>query len=698
MSREYGVGPVPEADVIGEELHDFLVQLRRSYMDVGKTVQRAVAAAGGTSTSGSSTIIIDGGSGGTYTPDLTPPPTPSGVLAVAGIDFVGITTDAPTFTAGHGYGRTIVYGTKYSGTGPLPTFSSAVVVHEFVGAVGSFPTEPATQWHLWLKWRSVDGVLSSSPSGGTNGHTVTTGQDVTKLLDALSGAITRDEISADVWRTNTFAIAPPAGSPLPEVLPFIVQTSPTTLNGATIPAGVYIDSGYIRDLTAVVARMGNAWITSAMVASLAASKITAGSVDVGEYIQSSNYVAGTSGWRIHGDGTAEFGAASIRGQLVASQIDTRNLTVKDAAGAVIFGASQNLDINRLAAGVDFQPDIAWDFTGTADGWTANSATLTLGTQEIYVGSTTADPNFISPVISISGARSPLIRMRILKGAGSWEGLIFFQTAGHGFSGSYYKAIPAPPDNVWTTIEVDMSSLTVGGSDWTASTIERLRFDFFNASGATIAIDWIAIGRQGPLRITGANATTFIADAAIGTAQIGELNASKITAGSITTDRLQIGAVSQFAAVSWAASAMTVLSNTSAILPALDAGSFTRAIAGRAIRISVEASVEIDIRASGFTAGHYMPEIQFWVGTSSLSRLHKVRLPSGYIQPGMPRIYWPVNFATMSSDNTMFPVGVAKQIRISVDFFQFLDPSTALGVPCITSAAVNANVVAEENKV
>lgn len=54
------------------------------------------------------------------------------------------------------------------------------------------------------------------------------------------------------------------------------------------------------------------------------------------------------------------------------------------------------------------------------------------------------------------------------------------------------------------------------------------------NGATIGVNLSG-------QITGANASTYIANAAIGTAQIEELNASKIVAGTITTDKIQVGA-------------------------------------------------------------------------------------------------------------------------------------------------------------
>lgn len=54
------------------------------------------------------------------------------------------------------------------------------------------------------------------------------------------------------------------------------------------------------------------------IASLTAAKIKSGSITVGQFIQSANYVALTSGWRINGDGTAELANAIVRGGVYAS--------------------------------------------------------------------------------------------------------------------------------------------------------------------------------------------------------------------------------------------------------------------------------------------------------------------------------------------------------------------------------------------
>ncbi len=138
-----------------------------------------------------------GADGGAVTPDLTPPPTPTGLTVTAGISYLYIHCDTPVYTQGHGHDRTVVYGAKWL-TGSAPTFTNAVELFQFQGTFASYPSEPATRWCIWIKWKSMDGVLSTTPGGGTNGVQATTGQDVSLLLEALTGKITASQLYADL--------------------------------------------------------------------------------------------------------------------------------------------------------------------------------------------------------------------------------------------------------------------------------------------------------------------------------------------------------------------------------------------------------------------------------------------------------------------------------------------------------------------
>jgi hypothetical protein len=130
-----------------------------------------------------------------YEPDLTPPPTPTGFTVTPAITSLFVECDSQIYAQGHGHAKSVVYGATWV-SGALPVFANAVVIDEFTGTVVSSATNPATTWHLWLKWVTVDGVYSVVPAGGTNGVVATTGQDVSKLLTALNGAITSSQLYA----------------------------------------------------------------------------------------------------------------------------------------------------------------------------------------------------------------------------------------------------------------------------------------------------------------------------------------------------------------------------------------------------------------------------------------------------------------------------------------------------------------------
>ncbi len=118
-----------------------------------------------------------------------------------------------------------------------------------------------------------------------------------------------------------------------------------------------VNSQNIANLAVTNALIANAAITDLKVADVSAGKVTAGTIsgqtiildasgDTGNdsIIKSSNYSAGSTGWAITSDGTAEFRNATIRGSLNASDItagtlssdrlDTDFIAVGGAAGDV----------------------------------------------------------------------------------------------------------------------------------------------------------------------------------------------------------------------------------------------------------------------------------------------------------------------------------------------------------------------------
>ena len=192
---------------IREELQT-LLGLRGDPLDQAITVRGAIerglidlagrALAGGTINN----TFPPSGPGGTGTgtePDLTPPPTPTGLTLVAGFTQVLVQWDPPTYTQGRGNKQTNVYAVKkVPGDPALPTFEPGVTPLVFSApetlSIVSLPSELNTRWHVWVKFETRDGVESLVPAGGANGVQDTTGQDIQQLLDVLTGQIREGQL------------------------------------------------------------------------------------------------------------------------------------------------------------------------------------------------------------------------------------------------------------------------------------------------------------------------------------------------------------------------------------------------------------------------------------------------------------------------------------------------------------------------
>ena len=138
------------------------------------------------------------------------------------------------------------------------------------------------------------------------------------------------------------------------------------------------------------------------------------------------------------------------------------------------------------------PVILYNFTNTADSWTASGATLTTAATYLTVASTSIDP-IIRRTVSFSGRQYQYVQIYIFRTAGStWDGKVFFSTAGHGESALFYKQITEPTwDGVnYQLITVDMSTLSVGGTDWADNTITGVRLDFGATATDSFRVDYI----------------------------------------------------------------------------------------------------------------------------------------------------------------------------------------------------------------
>lgn len=306
------------------------------------------------------------GPGGTIIPPsgggvITTPPTPKNVAANGAIQNIVVTWDDPLYF-GHAYAE--VWGSDTDNLG------EAVQIGMAPGAIFIDAVGPSVVRYYWVRFVNTLGTVGAfNAVEGVQGET---GPAVEYLIDTLTDAAldpdspyTKFAVRADLFyvvpevdfNQESTPTATATGDlwyqPSTEItrtwdgsawssfsvqLPFIVNSSPQTINGVAVPAGVYMDAAFIKNGTITNAKIGNAAIDDAKIANLSAGKITAGSISVGSFIQSSNYLIGSQGWKIHGDGTAEFAAAAIRGQLTAAQINSNGLSIRDTAGNIILNA------------------------------------------------------------------------------------------------------------------------------------------------------------------------------------------------------------------------------------------------------------------------------------------------------------------------------------------------------------------------
>lgn len=74
------------------------------------------------------------------------------------------------------------------------------------------------------------------------------------------------------------------------------------------------------------AKIANLAVDNAKIQNMVADKILAGALGVSEFITSDNFVTGTSGWAIDGDGNAEFNDVTVRGAVEASTVSGSDIS------------------------------------------------------------------------------------------------------------------------------------------------------------------------------------------------------------------------------------------------------------------------------------------------------------------------------------------------------------------------------------
>lgn len=203
---------------------------------------------------------------------------------------------------------------------------------------------------------------------------------------------------------NSFWVAAPNGSGVANVKPFSVQTTAQTVNGVVVPAGVYMDAAYIRNVTVLWARFGTLVADSIQATAISASQLTAGNGVIGGSLKSSNYVSGSSGWTLRPDGVAEFSGVIVRGTVYATS---------GAVGGWSIGSNYLRSSNYQAGvrGVNFGSDGSVEIRSTD------------GTRTFNLQATGTQALLAVPGLSILGNGSATFSGNLSGASGSFSGTL-----------------------------------------------------------------------------------------------------------------------------------------------------------------------------------------------------------------------------------------------------------------------------------
>ena len=192
-----------------------------------------------------------------------------------------------------------------------------------------------------------------------------------------------------------------AWSVTPQNLPFVLQTSPTTINGVNVPAGLYVQSAYIQNGSISNAKIGNLAVDDAKISSLDAVKINTGFLDAAR-IQAGSIDAKIANLdaAIITQGTinqARIGAASISSAKIA---DAAITSAKIADASVVDAKIVSLNAGKISAGYLDAARIAAGSI-TADRINSNGLLIKDVYGNVILGSGTA----LNPDYAASGTRN-----------------------------------------------------------------------------------------------------------------------------------------------------------------------------------------------------------------------------------------------------------------------------------------------------
>lgn len=326
-------------------------------------------------------------------PENDQPYAPTSFTATGGYEVVNLFWDYARYR-GHSHTEIWRHDSDVIGDAQLIGISSGTAYIDPIG-------ESATRYY-WVRHVSTAGV--TGPFSSSAGTAVATASNVSQLLTSLSGAITTSELvtsladdvgaipglqSQYVVRVNannrvsgfglasgadgtsSFAILADSFSVVnPDsnsdtIVPFTVQTSSTTIGGETVPAGVYMDTAFIRNGTIDSVKIADAAIDNAKISDLDAGKINAGTISTSRLNIDGSTLTSTNGVLQVGSldaglitaGTidaADINVANldadniVSGQILADRIDVTDLLLPSGGGTVTGSSIGAFDQTNVA--------------------------------------------------------------------------------------------------------------------------------------------------------------------------------------------------------------------------------------------------------------------------------------------------------------------------------------------------------------
>lgn len=259
----------------------------------------------------------------------------------------------------------------------------------------------------------------------------------------------------------------------------------------------------------------------------------------------------------------------VTGIMSADNTLTRGLTVRDNSGNILLSAGNPLNFSNITPAAGWlNSNISLNSNGTLNGAGGGAVTIVgLG----YTGALDANNTYIDVFGKIqgvsSGANTTVANNQITISGGAINGI------GSG-SGTAVA-------NSNISINSNGTLNGAGGGAVTAAGINAVNIDLSNAPAGILNSN-VTLGTLGAggfaylSQITSANVSTYIAGAAIGTAQVGVLTAGNIGAGTIDASKIAANTITagQIAANTITADRMNVsqLSAISANMGSITAGS------------------------------------------------------------------------------------------------------------------------------